>query len=310
MAEQQREFEAWVLGQFPGYALDEIDLGALDLARSSWAAALSHAEGEAVDWDDAQAVCDLPEVHDCLQCFSEDGTGDNGTEVVRAVMNAVKAAPQVAVPVREYAVTSEDEDVISGIGNDLDVAREWLARAQDEQPDKVWDLVAVLDQSRLAAAPAAPAGGPQKPEYGDAYQGARDDLLIWKRRALAAEAKLREQPVSDPDGWAHIANEWADMAANGIQWLRNVRDGISTPAQALEEMEANCKRIRALPKQAAAPAPNEREIAAYREALGRIAPYPTGREKELGYTTCRRIAREALEQGDRLRDGKEGDGDE
>ena len=60
------------------------------------------------------------------------------------------------VPVHEYVVTSEDEDVISGIGSDLDVAREWLARAQDEQPDKVWDLVAVLDQSRLAA----PAGEP------------------------------------------------------------------------------------------------------------------------------------------------------
>lgn len=30
-------------------------------------------------------------------------------------------------------------------------------------------------------------------EYGDAYQGARQDLLIWKRRALEAETKVREQ---------------------------------------------------------------------------------------------------------------------
>jgi hypothetical protein len=29
-------------------------------------------------------------------------------------------------------------------------------------------------------------------------------------------------------GWRHIANEWADMAINGIQAIRNVRDGIQT----------------------------------------------------------------------------------
>lgn len=45
---------------------------------------------------------------------------------------------------------------------------------------------------------------------------------------------------------AHIANEWADMATNGIQWLRNVRDGISTPETALKEMESNLLRIQAL----------------------------------------------------------------
>ena len=32
-------------------------------------------------------------------------------------------------------------------------------------------------------------------EYGDAYRGARDDLLIWKRRALEAETKVREQDL-------------------------------------------------------------------------------------------------------------------
>lgn len=30
-------------------------------------------------------------------------------------------------------------------------------------------------------------------EYGDAYQGAREDLAIWKRRALEAESRVREQ---------------------------------------------------------------------------------------------------------------------
>lgn len=39
---------------------------------------------------------------------------------------------------------------------------------------------------------AAPAQG-QQVEFGDAYQGAREDLAIWKRRALEAEAKVRHQ---------------------------------------------------------------------------------------------------------------------
>lgn len=30
-------------------------------------------------------------------------------------------------------------------------------------------------------------------EYGEAYQGAREDLAIWKRRALEAEARVRQQ---------------------------------------------------------------------------------------------------------------------
>ncbi|MCC3679189.1 hypothetical protein LLE81_00060 [Staphylococcus epidermidis] len=40
----------------------------------------------------------------------------------------------------------------------------------------------------MLAAPPQPAA---QGEYGDAYQGAREDLAIWKRRALEAEEKLR-----------------------------------------------------------------------------------------------------------------------
>ena len=36
-------------------------------------------------------------------------------------------------------------------------------------------------------------------EYGSAYQGAREDLAIWKHRALEAEEKLRTAPVAVPD---------------------------------------------------------------------------------------------------------------
>ena len=44
----------------------------------------------------------------------------------------------------------------------------------------------------------------------------------------------------------HEANEWADMAANGIQCLRNIQDGVSTPVEALQEMESNLIRILAI----------------------------------------------------------------
>lgn len=43
---------------------------------------------------------------------------------------------------------------------------------------------------------------------------------------------------------SHESNEWADAATNGITWLRNIRDGISTPQEALAEMEQNVARIR------------------------------------------------------------------
>ena len=44
--------------------------------------------------------------------------------------------------------------------------------------------------------------------------------------------------------WQHAANEWADEACNALQWLRNIRDGISTPNEAIADMEeqiAHCR---------------------------------------------------------------------
>lgn len=50
----------------------------------------------------------------------------------------------------------------------------------------------------------------------------------------------------------HIANEWADMATNGMQWLRNIRDGISTVDDALANLETNyahCRKVNDAPGQ-------------------------------------------------------------
>lgn len=43
--------------------------------------------------------------------------------------------------------------------------------------------------------------------------------------------------------WKHVANEWADMAINGLQHARNVADGMtmSTSAEIRENMEACAK---------------------------------------------------------------------
>lgn len=64
--------------------------------------------------------------------------------------------------------------------------------------------------------------------------------------ATIGEAMENARLIASAPELAHRANEWADMACNGIQWLRNIRDGISTPTEALAEMEANLARIRKL----------------------------------------------------------------
>lgn len=39
--------------------------------------------------------------------------------------------------------------------------------------------------------------------------------------------------------WRHASNEWADSATSGLQWLRNIRDGISTVEAAIANTEGS-----------------------------------------------------------------------
>jgi len=138
-------------------------------------------------------------------------------------------APQVAVPegftvvpVREFYVMSEDEDIIGGIGNDFEAGKHLLKLAQEGDPEKAWGLVADIDQTKLAAAPTAPAGelvtrctaglGCDEKGYCDAAATGQGDLC--DRRTMA-----HEQPVSDPDGLPELeaydaglmpAGDWPD----------------------------------------------------------------------------------------------------
>lgn len=42
------------------------------------------------DWTECRRIAELPSVHEALQGFSEDATGDSGTCVVRAVLEALR----------------------------------------------------------------------------------------------------------------------------------------------------------------------------------------------------------------------------
>ena len=76
------------------------------------------------------------------------------------------------------------------------IDRELLERCLpflSDTPDLVQNGAEALGgelRAMLAAAPAQPA---VQGEFGDACQGAREDLAFWKRRALEAEAKVRHQ---------------------------------------------------------------------------------------------------------------------
>lgn len=95
---------------------------------------------------------------------------------------------------------------------------------------------------------------------------------------LASEGNFTQPLYAAPPAqavsqdWQHIANEWADAATNGVQWLRNIRDGASNVADALACMESNVERIQQLkpPAQAVDLAPdsipNTPEV---RDILGR-----------------------------------------
>lgn len=55
------------------------------------------------------------------------------------------------------------------------------------------------------------------------------------------------QPVAWIPDMEHVANEWADMAINGLQHLRNIAEGISTVPEAIANMERclkHCQDVR------------------------------------------------------------------
>lgn len=59
--------------------------------------------------------------------------------------------------------------------------------------DRGWTSVKDMGIQMFQAGAAYQRAKQPQSEYGDAYQGSREDLAIWKRRALEAESRIREQ---------------------------------------------------------------------------------------------------------------------
>ncbi len=89
------------------------------------------------------------------------------------------------------------------------------------------------------------------------WQGDAGYLQAMARKALAEH----DASASAQGDWQHIANEWADCATNGVQCLRNVRDGIQTPEECITYLLAEFKHIRSMqhPTAPAAPTAGEGE---------------------------------------------------
>ncbi len=81
------------------------------------------------------------------------------------------------------------QSVVAVVPDALREAVEYL----DDNPFNEIGAGSILHRAMRDALAAAPAQPAAQGEFGDAYQGAREDLAIWKRRALEAEEKLRQQ---------------------------------------------------------------------------------------------------------------------
>lgn len=83
-----------------------------------------------------------------------------------------------------------DERKLSDLGNELHNLSCSIVHENEKLAEQIGGIARELwnwPQACAALAQPSPAG-----EYGDAYQGAREDIAIWKRRALEAEQALRQ----------------------------------------------------------------------------------------------------------------------
>ncbi|KGT75840.1 hypothetical protein MA20_32140 [Bradyrhizobium japonicum] len=70
--------------------------------------------------------------------------------------------------------------------------------------------------------------------------------MLFEEIAREVLALLPGEPQASSADTAHALNEWADLGSNALQWLRNIKDGISTADEALAEMKSNYDRVLAL----------------------------------------------------------------
>ena len=75
----------------------------------------------------------------------------------------------------------------------------------------------------------------------------RDRIVLGAAIGLLSPETMGASQQAEIDRVRHVSNEWADMATNGLQWLRNIAEGISTIEEALPNMESclrHCREVR------------------------------------------------------------------
>jgi hypothetical protein len=89
-------------------------------------------------WSECERIADTSQVDEALRGFSEDPTGDNGTMIVRAVIESAALWPPAAAPTAGAATTSEDAPLYS---TRQDAARYRWLRNPDPQPHRGLDVL-------------------------------------------------------------------------------------------------------------------------------------------------------------------------
>jgi hypothetical protein len=118
------------------------------------------------------------------------------------------------------------------------------AAVADAQPNEAMFLAAVRDLARVSEAlNLEPHEGGAAPIL-DAIAALRRERDEWVDAGYAAQPSAQAQPSGDFEQMRHIANEWADMATNGLQWVRNIYSGISKPEDALKSLNTNMEHCR------------------------------------------------------------------
>jgi hypothetical protein len=136
--------------------------------------------------------------------------------------------------------------------------------------------------AELYAAPGSEAKA--QGEYGDAYQVAREDLAIWRRRALEAEEKVRHQEqiidrmgedlnaINGPTFMGEsVIRDTVEVSRKAIQRLFKAA-GCSGSVGNSEVLNAASDRLKAAPVQQVS-VPDGFCIGAWRDALEKIAKY-------------------------------------
>ena len=96
---------------------------------------------------------------------------------------AIRKGPDMP-PAQPVADSEPERNPVLGYA---DSYRDMAKQGVESVP--IWSVITDLERN---IAPLYRHAQPAAGEYGDAYQGAREDLAIWKRRALEAEERTRQ----------------------------------------------------------------------------------------------------------------------